>query len=303
MPTVGRVRTKIEGAGCAPTVKQKAEAAALRALLERAAQQAARLSAIVGGALELERRRAEAAQSQSAQSQSAQSALPAPGDPPHRLTPRERQVLDLVAQGRSSKEIARSLGITRATARCHVQNVLTKLGVGSRVRAAALAAPPGVAQPEVAQPGVAQPGSAPAVEHAADHATHGKLRKLTRRETEVLRALAAGLEKREIAARLYLSPHTVRTHVQRVLAKLDVHSVLGALALARSVGLPPLDTWRGSGPQADHYEGGPGQRGHEVRDRIRDRVADHRNTEPARGRPAEVRPGDQAGAVGAERPR
>ena len=67
-----------------------------------------------------------------------------------------------------------------------------------------------------------------------------RLRTLTRRETQVLRALAGGMERKEIADRLYVSPHTVRTHIQRVLAKLGVHSVIGAMAVARRAGLSPL---------------------------------------------------------------
>lgn len=46
--------------------------------------------------------------------------------------------------------------------------------------------------------------------------------RLTRAETDVLRALARGLANREIAAGLFVSVETVRTHVRRVLAKLDV---------------------------------------------------------------------------------
>jgi DNA-binding CsgD family transcriptional regulator len=56
---------------------------------------------------------------------------------------------------------------------------------------------------------------------------------------QVLRCLAAGLGRSEIAERLYVSPHTARTHIQRVLAKLGVHSALGAMAVAREVGLAP----------------------------------------------------------------
>ncbi|MBI4279123.1 MAG: PAS domain-containing protein [Armatimonadetes bacterium] len=55
---------------------------------------------------------------------------------------------------------------------------------------------------------------------------------LTAREREVLEALATGAGTREIAARLYLSPATVRTHVQRVLHKLGVHSRLEAVTVA-----------------------------------------------------------------------
>ena len=55
------------------------------------------------------------------------------------LTPRERQVLRLVAEGRSNKEIARTLTITERTAKFHVTSLLNKLGAENRARAAALA--------------------------------------------------------------------------------------------------------------------------------------------------------------------
>jgi two-component system nitrate/nitrite response regulator NarL len=55
------------------------------------------------------------------------------------LTSREREALRLIAEGQSTKEIARSMNVAYSTARTHVQNVLSKLGVRSRLRAAALA--------------------------------------------------------------------------------------------------------------------------------------------------------------------
>jgi DNA-binding NarL/FixJ family response regulator len=53
-----------------------------------------------------------------------------------RLSARERQVLALVARGRKTAEIADALVISPETARTHVQNILTKLGVHSRLEAA-----------------------------------------------------------------------------------------------------------------------------------------------------------------------
>ena len=55
------------------------------------------------------------------------------------LTPREREVLTLVAQGRTNGEIARELVISTKTASVHVSNILTKFGVTNRGEAAAVA--------------------------------------------------------------------------------------------------------------------------------------------------------------------
>ncbi len=52
------------------------------------------------------------------------------------LTARELEVLSLVGQGASNKEIASALFITERTARTHVSNILGKLGLASRTQAA-----------------------------------------------------------------------------------------------------------------------------------------------------------------------
>ena len=54
--------------------------------------------------------------------------------------PRERQVVELVAGGRSNKAIAEELFISPATAARHVANILAKLGFNSRAQIAAWAA-------------------------------------------------------------------------------------------------------------------------------------------------------------------
>jgi two-component system nitrate/nitrite response regulator NarL len=54
------------------------------------------------------------------------------------LTSREREALLMIAEGQSTKEIAQSMRVAYSTARTHVQNVLSKLGVRSRLQAAAL---------------------------------------------------------------------------------------------------------------------------------------------------------------------
>ncbi|GAB3650446.1 response regulator [Ramlibacter alkalitolerans] len=55
------------------------------------------------------------------------------------LSPREHEVLQQIARGASNKEIARTLLIAETTVKIHVQHILRKLGVSSRVQAAVLA--------------------------------------------------------------------------------------------------------------------------------------------------------------------
>jgi DNA-binding NarL/FixJ family response regulator len=58
------------------------------------------------------------------------------------------------------------------------------------------------------------------------------LNDLTEREREILGLLAEGMRNDEIAAKLYISPQTVQTHVRNILGKLRVHSKLEAVAFA-----------------------------------------------------------------------
>ena len=59
---------------------------------------------------------------------------------PEHLTPREHEVLELLAQGMATVEIATALGISRVTARNHVTRVIEKLGVKTRLQAVLAAA-------------------------------------------------------------------------------------------------------------------------------------------------------------------
>ncbi|TAK50691.1 MAG: PAS domain-containing protein [Betaproteobacteria bacterium] len=72
---------------------------------------------------------------------------------------------------------------------------------------------------------------------------------LTPRESEVLGLLAQGHCPTEIARRLYLSPVTVRNHVQHLTAKLGLHSQLEAVAYAYRNDLVARDPRPGSAPQ------------------------------------------------------
>jgi DNA-binding CsgD family transcriptional regulator/tetratricopeptide (TPR) repeat protein len=69
----------------------------------------------------------------------AAEATPARPVDPYGLTPREREVLVLLADGRTNSQIAQALFISPRTAGIHVSNILAKLGVASRGEAAAVA--------------------------------------------------------------------------------------------------------------------------------------------------------------------
>ena len=56
----------------------------------------------------------------------------------------------------------------------------------------------------------------------------------------MLRCLIEGLSRNEIGALLHVSPNTVRTHIQSILHKLNVHSALTAVAFARRAGVVGL---------------------------------------------------------------
>jgi two-component system nitrate/nitrite response regulator NarL len=71
------------------------------------------------------------------------------------------------------------------------------------------------------------------------------LNQFSARELDVLRCLVAGMTRNEVAQHLFLSPNTVRTHVQKLLRVTGLHSTLALVALAREHGVTgPQETER-----------------------------------------------------------
>jgi two-component system nitrate/nitrite response regulator NarL len=98
------------------------------------------------------------------------AAVPSPRNDAQRLavflTQREREVLSALVCGDDTNKLARSLGIAATTARCHIQNVLTKLGAHSRLEAATSAVRYGMVSPDTGAWLRPEPHRAPAAPHA-----------------------------------------------------------------------------------------------------------------------------------------
>jgi len=73
--------------------------------------------------------------------------------------------------------------------------------------------------------------------HRREREAMESLEVLTPREREVFELTARGQDRDQIAEKLFISPATARTHLQRVFAKLDIHSRAEAVALAARCGL------------------------------------------------------------------
>jgi DNA-binding CsgD family transcriptional regulator len=82
-----------------------------------------------------------------------EAGLPVPVRVDHTLTARERDVLALLARGRTNRQIGRTLFISEKTASVHVSNILSKLGASGRTEAVAIASRRGLVPVESSQAG------------------------------------------------------------------------------------------------------------------------------------------------------
>jgi RNA polymerase sigma factor (sigma-70 family) len=135
-------------------------------------------------------------------------------DPPlNRLSPRELEILGLLARGWSNRRIAEECFLSLYTVRTHVQNVLIKLGVHSKLEAIALAMRHG-------WPASAEDLEELALEPLEEGQILATLQQLSPDQREVLLRMAAGMTAPEVAAALHTTTDAVKALQHRALASL-----------------------------------------------------------------------------------
>lgn len=122
------------------------------------------------------------------------------------LTPRQKEILQLVAGGLSNEEIASRLGISKKTARIHVCNICLKLDTGSVAGTVISGVNSGIID----------------VGQAINGLDMGSILNLTRRQKRVMEAVVSNQPYEEIALSLGISRRTVDNHASRIFKVLGV---------------------------------------------------------------------------------
>jgi len=164
------------------------------------------------------------------------------------LNSKELEVLRLVCEGMSNKEIAPILGIAKGTVKTHVEHILGKLEVGDRVKACVKA-----------------------LRHGLIEVTPGEKKDfgLTTKETEVLPLLCKGLSNLEIAQKMNppIGGGTVKTHVDHIIWKLGAHNRVRAILITERNRLLETASEQPTAPEPTDVKLTPGQ------ERLRDLVS------------------------------
>ena len=139
------------------------------------------------------------------------------------LTAREQQILLELSVATPTRVIAQKLGVSEGTVRWHSARLFKKLDVTSREELAAVLARSDI--PSIPR-SPAPPPSATAATAAIRPMISSSIdwRRLAPGELRIIRLVADGMTNREIAAKLFLSKHTVDSHLKNAFAKLNIRS-------------------------------------------------------------------------------
>ena len=135
------------------------------------------------------------------------------------LSTREFEIVGLLSEGYSNRQIARRLSIAESTVKSHVSSILSKLSVRSRSQAVSV-----VLKGDLGG---------------------GRWAELTARQAEVIRLVSDGYTDQRIADSLGISPRTVKTHLENAHQRLGVHSRFAAVAAVRRTDVPTTHARKG----------------------------------------------------------
>jgi len=151
------------------------------------------------------------------------------------LTRRQVEILSCLGKGLNSQQIAGRIGVLDSTVRSHISHIFTNLGIDGRSDLLRALRQVRRGEPSLLPRGVVEQLKTQAKSTLPPPET------LTQREIEVAIWLAKGLSNQQIGNRLYIAESTVRTHVSRLLKKLELTNRVEAALHALRQGWAALD--------------------------------------------------------------